>query len=114
MFVVGGHFGECPPHPSVQPPCMLSVTPASVNLGMSAILWPAGGRYLGDVWILNLDKLEWIPTVYSGGKQAPGPPPSSGPDNPPPPQPSLPPCAGHALVPWGSSLLSVGGLTKVR
>eukprot|EP00192_Tetraselmis_astigmatica_P008654 CAMPEP_0117679946 /NCGR_PEP_ID=MMETSP0804-20121206/18077_1 /TAXON_ID=1074897 /ORGANISM="Tetraselmis astigmatica, Strain CCMP880" /LENGTH=631 /DNA_ID=CAMNT_0005489385 /DNA_START=286 /DNA_END=2178 /DNA_ORIENTATION=- len=73
-----------------------------------------GGRYLGDVWILSLEKLEWVPTVYSGGKQAPGPPPSSGPDNPPPPQPSLPPCAGHALVPWGSSLLSVGGLTKAK
>jgi hypothetical protein len=73
-----------------------------------------GGRYLSDVWTLNLDKLEWVPTVYSGGKQAPGPPPSSGPDNPPPPQPTMPPCAGHVVVPWGTSLLVVGGHTKVK
>ena len=26
----------------------------------------------------------------------------------------LPPCAGHALIPWGSHLLCIGGHVKVR
>mmetsp|Transcript_3402 Transcript_3402/g.8632 ORF Transcript_3402/g.8632 Transcript_3402/m.8632 type:complete len:629 (+) Transcript_3402:121-2007(+) len=95
-----------------KPPPRYEHAIASIENKMFLIGGNYGGRYLSDVWTLDLEKLEWQPTVYSGGKQAPGPPPSSGPQEPPPPQPSLPPCAGHAVVPWGTSLLVVGGHAK--
>lgn len=76
----------------------------------------AGGRYLGDVWALELATLMWRPV--SGVKSAPPtpqPPPREGDALPPPPPAGgLPPCAGHALVAWGTQLLCLGGHTKAR
>uniref|UniRef100_A0A061SA78 Acyl--binding domain-containing protein 4-like n=1 Tax=Tetraselmis sp. GSL018 TaxID=582737 RepID=A0A061SA78_9CHLO len=97
-----------------KPPPRYEHAMAAVDGKLLLVGGNCGGRYLNDVWILDLSSLEWVPTMYSGGKQAPGPPPSSGPDTPPPPQPTLPPSAGHAVVPWASSLLAVGGLTKAK
>ncbi len=72
-----------------------------------------GGRYLSDVWVLDLDRL-----VFEQLSQPPQPPivPSSEPSggSPPPPPPPLPPCAGHAVVASGAALLVIGGHTKVR
>ncbi|CAD6341382.1 unnamed protein product [Miscanthus lutarioriparius] len=60
----------------------------------------SGQRLLGDTKILNLEKLTWDsapPKVY--------------------PSPSgrsmkLPACKGHCLVPWGNSVILVGGKTE--
>ncbi|KAK9821109.1 hypothetical protein WJX81_006949 [Elliptochloris bilobata] len=74
-----------------------------------------GGRYLGDVWALELATLTWRPV--SGVKSAPPtpqPPPQEGAALPPPPPGGLPPCAGHALVAWGTQLLCLGGHTKAK
>lgn len=69
-----------------------------------------GGRYLGDVWALHLDPLVWEPvTTSSSQPQVPGPFDDGKGDRPH----YLPPCAGHALVSWGSNLLCIGGHTKV-
>ncbi len=90
-------------------------------------LWCAGGRYLNDVWVLNLDTLTWqlvtttakplppvgggsfdeiVPVVTSpllGFKEDSTKPGSTA---------ALPPSAGHVLVAWGSNLLCIGGHTK--
>lgn len=67
------------------------------------------------MWILALDTLTWSP-VSGPAKSAP-PTPSQNGDAAadilaPVPQP-LPPCAGHAMVAWGSKLLVLGGHMKV-
>lgn len=73
----------------------------------------AGGRYLSDTWVLDLDGMSWAPGPTSTRGAQP-PPPSDGPAEPPPPlPPAMPPTAGHALVPWQGSLLSIGGHIKV-
>ena len=86
----------------------------------------AGGRYLNDVWQLDLDSLAWSNLQVSGkdlpaSQQAVS---ATSPQHPPPPPQggagaevevataALPPSAGHVLVAWGSNLLSVGGHTK--
>lgn len=86
----------------------------------------AGGRYLNDVWLLNLDTLAWqlittsakpLPPI-GGGKFDEIEPAVTEPllgstaDSKPGPTAALPPSAGHTLVAWGSSLLCVGGHTK--
>jgi hypothetical protein len=79
----------------------------------------AGGRYLGDVWILQLDTLTWV-AVTGSGKAVQPPPTHTEDGNAPedaaaaaPASRVLPPCAGHAVVPWGNKLLVVGGHMKV-
>lgn len=91
--------------------------------------WPAGGRYLSDTWALDLSTMTWSQAAAPppAGKQPsspsaePLPPSSSGPPSggtrpPPPPPPPLgnPPTAGHTLIPWQGSLLSIGGHIKVH
>ena len=86
----------------------------------------AGGRYLNDVWLLNLDTLMWqlvtttakpLPPI-GGGKFDEIEPAVSEPllgnhdDNKPGTSAALPPSAGHILVAWGSRLLCIGGHTK--
>lgn len=86
----------------------------------------AGGRYLNDVWVLNLDSLTWhlvttsakpLPPI-GGGKFDEIEPAVSEPllgnsnDSKPGSTAALPPSAGHILVAWGSSLLCIGGHTK--
>ncbi|KAL3133889.1 hypothetical protein ABBQ32_008347 [Trebouxia sp. C0010 RCD-2024] len=85
-----------------------------------------GGRYLNDVWVLNLDSLTWhlvttsakpLPPI-GGGKFDEIEPAVSEPllgnsnDSKPGSTAALPPSAGHILVAWGSSLLCIGGHTK--
>lgn len=72
--------------------------------------WPVGGRYLGDVWALHLDPWTW--EAVSTSSLQPPQPAAFEPGKQERPH-YLPPCAGHALVPWGSSLLCIGGHTKV-
>ncbi len=89
-------------------------------------LGPAGGRYLNDVWQLDLDTLAWS-NLQVSGKDLPASQQALSASSPqqPPPAPrsgagtevelataALPPSAGHVLVAWGSNLLSVGGHTK--
>ena len=77
----------------------------------------AGGRYLNDVWTLDLDSLTWqqisttaapVNTDKAGTSAEP-----PGKEDDALLQPALPPLAGHTLVPWGTSLLCIGGHTKV-
>lgn len=85
-----------------------------------------GGRYLNDIWALNLDKLTWqqitttskpLPPV-GGGQFAEEDPDSKTPllnkgtSSQAGNTAALPPSAGHVLVAWGSSLLCIGGHTK--
>ena len=85
-----------------------------------------GGRYLNDVWQLDLDTLAWS-NLQVSGKDLPASQQALSASSPqhPPPKPqsgagaevevataALPPSAGHVLVAWGSNLLSVGGHTK--
>lgn len=70
------------------------------------------------MWILHLDTLTWAAVGGGSGKSA-APTPSQNGNGPAAADDvhssrTLPPCAGHALVPWGSSLLVVGGHLKVR
>lgn len=86
----------------------------------------AGGRYLNDVWLLNLDTLTWqlvttsakpLPPI-GGGRFDEIEPIVTEPllgnsnDSKPGSTTALPPSAGHILVAWGSSLLCIGGHTK--
>ena len=69
------------------------------------------------MWALELGTLTWRPV--SGVKSAPPtpqpqPPPEEGAALPPPPPSGLPPCAGHAVVAWGTQLLCLGGHSKAR
>ena len=71
----------------------------------------AGGRYLNDVWTLKLDKLAWAAAPIQAPEDEKETE-STG-DAPPPAASTLPPCAGHVLVPWADSLLCIGGHMKV-
>ena len=86
-----------------------------------------GGRYLNDVWVLNLDSLVWqlitttakpLPPIGGGSfdeiKPAENKPllGHSKDDSKPRSTAALPPSAGHVLVAWGSHLLCIGGHTK--
>jgi len=107
MYVVGGNCGASL---SRRPPAR-----GRAGAGADGGRARAGGRYLGDVWALELATLTWRPV--SGVKSAPPtpqPPPREGDALPPPPPGGLPPCAGHALVAWGTQLLCLGGHTKAR
>lgn len=109
--------------------CETATCRLSSHSATSAIFTPlqcAGGRYLNDVWLLNLDTLAWqlvtttakpLPPI-GGGKFDEIEPAVSEPllgssgDNKPSSSAALPPSAGHILVAWGSSLLCIGGHTK--
>lgn len=68
------------------------------------------------MWILALDTLTWTP-VSGPAKSAPPTPSQNGDaggDALAPVSQPLPPCAGHAMVAWGSKLLVVGGHMKVH
>lgn len=78
----------------------------------------AGGRFLNDTWQLDLATLEWkSPPLSSATRSAETlPPSSSGPQSSgpsPPPPAGNPPIAGHTLIPWQGSLISIGGHIKV-
>ena len=60
----------------------------------------SGGRYLGDVWALDIERLQWRPVSCT----------SAGDDE----LPSFQPLAGHRLVAWGTTLLCIGGHTKAK
>lgn len=88
-----------------------------------------GGRYLNDVWLLNLDTLDWqlvstsakpLPPI-GGGKFDEIVPVTTSPllgfkeeDSKPGSTAALPPSAGHVLVAWESTLLCIGGHTKAK
>ena len=93
----------------------------------------AGGRFLNDVWRLDLDTLAWSllmphhpptlpvqPATFRGRRRrkAEIPEPATAAENdeqePLKPEPVLPPVAGHSLLPWQGTLLCIGGHTKVR
>ena len=94
---------------------------------------PAGGRFLNDVWRLDLDSLGWTlllphhpptppPQPLSSrsrqrrkvGAREPGAAADPGEQEPLKPEPILPPVAGHTLLPWHGNLLCIGGHTKAR
>ena len=97
----------------------MSISPKTTVLSLLSALcltWLAGcvrtvgGRYLGDVWALHMDSWVWeAVSTSSNHPQVPGPFEDGKGQRPH----VLPPCAGHVLVPWGSSLLCIGGHTKV-
>jgi len=61
--------------------------------------YSAGGRYLADLWQLDLDNLEWSCTTAAfgaGGDEAA----------------AMPPCAGMVVLPHRGRILVVGGHTK--
>lgn len=105
---------------------MLSIC-SSLLLSSSRDSASAGGRYLNDVWVLNLDSLTWqfvttsakpLPPI-GGGRFDEIEPAVIEPllghhkdDSRPGSTAALPPSAGHALVVWGSNLLCIGGHTK--
>ncbi|KAK9814161.1 hypothetical protein WJX72_001384 [[Myrmecia] bisecta] len=98
---------------SKRPPPRYEHAVAAIGHSMYVVGGNCGGRYLNDVWILNLDSLTW--TAVGPSSKSGTPPPSSDPHStPPPPPPPLPPCAGHVLIPWGSNLLCIGGHTKAK
>ena len=75
-----------------------------------------GGRYLSDVWTLDLDSLAWsqvsttaAPEEAVGGGTAEASNKEEEALLPPP----MVPIAGHALAMWGESILCIGGHTKV-
>ncbi|EIE23784.1 galactose oxidase [Coccomyxa subellipsoidea C-169] len=98
-----------------RPPPRYEHAAATVGPNLYVLGGNCGGRYLGDVWILALDTMTWSP-VSGPAKSAP-PTPSQNGDAAailaPVPQP-LPPCAGHAMVAWGSKLLVLGGHMKAK
>ena len=76
---------------------------------------PAGGRYLNDVWTLDLETLVWqllstraVPREDADGAEV------ASEEGAALLQPAFPPLAGHALVVWGTSILCIGGHTKVQ
>lgn len=102
---------------------LVGVSPLSAFVTASQ---SAGGRYLNDVWLLNLDTLTWqlittsaksLPPI-GGGKfdenelAVTEPLLGNSNDSKPGSTTALPPSAGHILVAWGSSLLCIGGHTK--
>eukprot|EP01025_Chloroclados_australasicus_P007931 TRINITY_DN1269_c1_g2_i1.p1 TRINITY_DN1269_c1_g2~~TRINITY_DN1269_c1_g2_i1.p1 ORF type:complete len:584 (-),score=64.53 TRINITY_DN1269_c1_g2_i1:309-2060(-) len=71
-------------------------------IGGSAV----GGKYLNDVWILNLQDYTWLnanKVESNNGSSLPNLPP-----------PLLPPVAGHCVVSWGSNILVTGGYRKAK
>ena len=111
------------PHHSVMQNISVAILPF---LQSSPHLQFVGGRYLNDVWLLNLDTLAWqlvtttakpLPPI-GGGKFDEIEPAESEPllgnsgGNKAGSTATLPPSAGHILVAWGSSLLCIGGHTK--
>ncbi|KAK9808467.1 hypothetical protein WJX73_009555 [Symbiochloris irregularis] len=84
---------------------------ASLGGSMFVVGGNCGGRYLGDVWALHMDSFLWENVQTSSAvPQVPGPFEDGKGERPH----VLPPCAGHVLVPWGSSLLCIGGHTKAK
>eukprot|EP00884_Botryococcus_braunii_P007391 jgi/Botrbrau1/16653/Bobra.0068s0069.1 len=84
-----------------------------------------GGRYLNDVWSLNLQTFLWtclqtrdklrggiIPSEPLGEDELEAKPPENAASAPA--IPIFPPCAGHRIVVWGRSLLCIGGHHKVK
>ncbi len=70
----------------------------------------AGGRYLGDMWILHLDSLTWEAVTPKAAQL----PEENGNSAAAVASHLLPPSAGHAMAAWKSKLLIVGGHMKVR
>lgn len=71
-----------------------------------------GGRYLNDVWKLNIKTMEW-----SQVQTKPFVSPSIGhavEQDPQKQQPALPPIAGHTVTAWNDTLVIIGGHTKVK
>eukprot|EP01023_Acetabularia_acetabulum_P009657 TRINITY_DN1435_c0_g2_i1.p1 TRINITY_DN1435_c0_g2~~TRINITY_DN1435_c0_g2_i1.p1 ORF type:complete len:572 (-),score=90.39 TRINITY_DN1435_c0_g2_i1:428-2143(-) len=60
-----------------------------------------GGKYLNDVWVLNLDDLSWLCASQVSKNMSLPPPP-------------LPPVAGHCVIGWGANLLVIGGHRKSK
>jgi len=77
-----------------KPPPRYEHAAAVIDGTMYVVGGNCGGRYLGDVWALDLETLEWVSKSAPSGSEA------------------YPPSAGHDLVSWGGKLLSVGGITK--
>jgi hypothetical protein len=87
-----------------------------------------GGRYLEDLWVYDLNSLQWSQAQASaapGQEEAPPPPPppakgkAKGRGRGEEEAPLLagavpPPSAGHSVTTWGERLLVLGGHTKVR
>ena len=69
----------------------------------------AGGRYLGDMWILHLDSLTWEAVTPKAAQL----PEENGNSAAAVASHLLPPSAGHAMAAWKSKLLIVGGHMKV-
>uniref|UniRef100_A0A0E0BTQ1 Acyl-CoA-binding domain-containing protein n=1 Tax=Oryza glumipatula TaxID=40148 RepID=A0A0E0BTQ1_9ORYZ len=61
------------------------------------------GRYLGDMQVLDFKSLSW--SKLEAKIQSEEPSDLTG-------TASLPPCAGHALVPWGNKILCLAGHTR--
>uniref|UniRef100_A0A0E0MN92 Acyl-CoA-binding domain-containing protein n=1 Tax=Oryza punctata TaxID=4537 RepID=A0A0E0MN92_ORYPU len=61
------------------------------------------GRYLGDMQVLDFKSLSW--SKLEAKIQSEEPSDLTG-------TTSLPPCAGHALVPWGNKILCLAGHTR--
>lgn len=73
----------------------------------------AGGRYLGDAFSYNLNRLQWAPLTISlqQQQQLPTEVPT---DQEAPLLPQLQACAGQSVTPWHGKLVLLGGHVKVR
>ncbi|CAL8471826.1 g11368 [Coccomyxa elongata] len=99
-----------------RPPPRYEHAAAALGPNLYIVGGNCGGRYLGDVWILALDTLTWTP-VSGPAKSAPPTPSQNGDaalDALAPVSQPLPPCAGHAMIAWGSKLLVLGGHMKAK
>ncbi|KAL0028321.1 hypothetical protein WJX79_010343 [Trebouxia sp. C0005] len=114
---------------SKHPPPRYEHAASLVGHSLYVIGGNCGGRYLNDVWVLNLDNLTWqlvttsakplppvgggsfdeiepvVSTPLLGHKEDSSKPSSTS---------ALPPSAGHVLLAWGSNLVCIGGHTKAK
>ncbi|KAK9844326.1 hypothetical protein WJX74_000823 [Apatococcus lobatus] len=116
-----------------RPPPRYEHAVAVIGSSMYMVGGNCSGRFLNDVWRLDLARLAWTLLLPH---HPPTPPPQapnsrsrqrrkaaarepaaasgSGEEEPLKPEPVLPPVAGHTLLPWQDTLLCIGGHTKAH
>lgn len=74
-----------------------------------------GGRYLGDVWVLDIEELNWrqVSCTMAPAATKPSSDDIESADTPVD-TPAFEPLAGHKLVTWGTTVLCIGGHTKAK
>ncbi|KAK9868001.1 hypothetical protein WJX84_010049 [Apatococcus fuscideae] len=115
-----------------RPPPRYEQAVATVGSSMYMVGGNCSGRFLNDVWRLDLDRLAWTLLLPHHPPTPPPAPPTSrsrrqrkvnfkdvdvpaaenGEKEPLKPEPILPPVAGHTLLHWQDRLICIGGHTK--